>query len=92
MDTTQVMLWLQENGDFTGQSSLAKYPAICKGSYQYQQGRLSFSDSCSWTADFDWSLILNGTYQASIGNNGQLRFWRTNGNYTDTYELAQVQR
>jgi hypothetical protein len=90
MDTASVSLTLTGN-QFNGQSDMAKYPGICHGSYAINDNTISFSDSCAWTANFDWSLILNGAYSLSRNNN-TLKFSRTNGNITDEYNLSRIVR
>ncbi len=50
------------NGTFTGVADSLYYPAICKGSYKIKGNTISFTDSCYWTANFDWTFILSGTY------------------------------
>jgi hypothetical protein len=90
MDTAQVSL-LFRDGYFEGQSDRSNYPAICRGSFQTDDNTITFTDSCSWTANFDWSLILSGTYQASL-TDGTLRIWKTNGAVTDEYVLRRINR
>lgn len=46
-----------------GQSDTPKYPALCKGSYEVRGSRIIFDNSCFFTADFDWSLILKGEFE-----------------------------
>lgn len=91
MDTADVTLTFSEN-TFQGQSSREKYPAICHGSFDAEQGLISFVDSCTWTADFDWSLILNGAYTLSFRSDESIRIWRTNGTVTDEYILRKRSR
>lgn len=91
MDTTDVVLTFSDNR-FEGQSSHEKYPATCHGSFEGDRDFISFADSCTWTADFDWSLILNGTYSLSFRPDKTLRIWRTNGTITDEYMLRKMSR
>jgi hypothetical protein len=51
-----------KDGHFSGKSEGDKFPAICKGSYTYTLTTITFVDSCLWTTEFDWSLILNGEW------------------------------
>lgn len=90
MDSASVSLTLSGN-QFNGQSDMDKYPAICHGSYLINDQTISFSDSCAWTANFDWSLILNGSYSLSRNNN-TLKFSRTNGNIHDEYIFHRIVR
>jgi hypothetical protein len=91
MDTANVMFQFQEN-TFQGSSNKIKYPALCHGSFDLDQRSIYVVDSCSWTADFDWTLILNGSYNISFANDLEVRIWRTNGNVTDEYLLRKIVR
>ena len=90
MDTSVVTLTLDGN-KYNGFSDYKLYPAICHGSYEYYDNTIRFTDSCSWTANFDWTLILNGPYTLTRNNN-ELRFSRTNANITDEYVLRKAPR
>ena len=58
--TSEVDLVL-DNGRFSGSAdSVAR---IGSGSYDINSGEIEFVDENFWTADFDWSLILNGTWE-----------------------------
>ena len=82
---SQVSLNLNANS-FTGQSSDARYPVICHGAWITEEETMNFENSCIWTADFDWTLILSGEFQYEI-NGDHLKLWKTNGDVTDTYDL-----
>jgi len=86
MGTSQVMLSFINNS-FSGSSSVEKYPALCHGSFLLNSPNITFTDSCTWTADFDWTLILNGTYNISFLDERNVRIWRDNGTVTDEYLL-----
>ena len=90
MDTSVVTLTLDGN-KFNGQSDRKLYPAICSGTYEYYENTIRFTDSCTWTANFDWTLILNGPYSVTRKNN-ELRFSRTVGNIIDEYVLTKTPR
>ena len=51
------------NGNWEGTSSKQKYPALCNGTYKIENQEITFSNACFWTAEFDWTLILSGTYK-----------------------------
>ncbi len=56
--------------NWTGQSEFAKYPALCKGSYTTDSnGNITFENSCPWTAEFDWTLILSRDYKIKVERN-----------------------
>ena len=90
MDTSQVSLYFDQNR-FEGFSSMANYPAICSGTFSHNDNTVEFVDNCAWPANFDWSLILKGTYNISYSD-GSVRLWKTDGAITDEYLLRQPTR
>lgn len=48
--------------EFEGRSNLDRYPAMGKGKYAMKDNALQFANETVWTADFDWTLILDGMY------------------------------
>jgi hypothetical protein len=72
---------------FSGVSDKIHYPAICNGAYKITGHEIDFTNACFFTADFDWSFILSGTYE--IKSNGTLlQLQRTSGSDTDYYYLT----
>jgi heat shock protein HslJ len=55
-----------EGSRFSGYSNIARYPAICRGTYTISGSTITFADECFWTADFDWTLILSGTFSMTV--------------------------
>ena len=51
------------NGTFEGISEKVKFPALCKGTYTLTPKEITFQNECPWTAEFDWTLILNGKWE-----------------------------
>ncbi|HEX2628716.1 MAG TPA: hypothetical protein VHM26_06890, partial [Chitinophagaceae bacterium] len=90
MDTASVNI-LFDGTNFSGSSDRVNYPAICHGSFDLNDNLIRFNDSCAWTANFDWSLILSGQYNISYNDRG-VRIWKTNGTVTDEYLLNRVVR
>lgn len=90
MDTSQVSLYFDQDR-FEGFSSVQQYPAICSGTFELGNDEVTFIDSCAWPANFDWSLILSGTYNIQFGE-GTVRIWKSSGNVTDEYLLKQPTR
>ena len=88
MDTVGLILSFSEN-NFEGSSTRPKYPAICRGSFQLNTTTVTFTDSCVWTADFDWTLILNGNYNIDFNSDGSIRIWRTYGSVSDEYLIRR---
>lgn len=64
-----------ENGNWEGTSSIQRYPALCNGTYKIENQEITFTNGCFWTADFDWTLILSGTYKLEQSQN-TLKFER----------------
>ena len=84
----QVSLHLNDNS-FSGQSSNARQPALCHGRWEAGSSVIDFHNSCVWTADFDWTLILTGTFRYEL-NGTRLKMWKKTGDITDTYELTKI--
>jgi hypothetical protein len=73
------------DGSFNGQSATQKYPALCNGTYLISGNTITFDSNCAWTADFDWSLILDGEWNYNMNGN-ILILTKSNG---DKYTLTQ---
>lgn len=78
-----------ENGTYTGQSDIPRYPAICRGSYVISDQNIEFTNECPWTAEFDWTFILSGTYTISRSDNQIILKRVYNDDTFDTYELTR---
>ncbi|MFT5725480.1 MAG: hypothetical protein ACI9JN_002605 [Bacteroidia bacterium] len=70
----------------TGNSDHQYFPAICAATYEIHGSTITFENTCIWPAHFDWSLILNGTWHFSMGNE-QLTLTHPNG---DVYILNKL--
>ena len=92
MDTVQVNFIFKTDNTFEGSSARFQYPAICGGSFQRSDMDLVVNDSCTWTANFDWTLIFDGNYNIAFINENAIRIWRTNGTVTDEYILNRFSR
>jgi hypothetical protein len=64
-EISNVSITFSEN-TWTGQSESPKYPALCHGTFSLYKSAIIFTNDCVWTADFDWSLILGGTYDFTL--------------------------
>lgn len=83
---TQVVLNFGD-GTFEGYSDNPKHPAICKGTYSQTGSTITFKNTCAFTADFDWTLILDGEYTYERdGNSIYIRRTYENENI-DLYDL-----
>jgi hypothetical protein len=92
MDTANVDFFFKDNNTFEGSSDTDKYPAICSGSFEINSSSIFVNDTCTWTANFDWTLIFDGTYSISFGENNAVRIWRNNGAVMDEYRLVRYSR
>jgi len=72
-------------GTFSGESETIKFPAICNGNYSISDSSIEFENLCPWTAEFDWSLIISGSWDYSLEDN-TLTMTKSNG---DKYILSK---
>lgn len=78
-----------KDGQYEGESSKPLYPALCKGNYSISKGVGRFENKCFWTANFDWTLILNGEYKV-VKNGNQLQIIKEYGTESkDIYNLVK---
>ncbi|TWO29786.1 hypothetical protein E1J38_014870 [Seonamhaeicola sediminis] len=73
------------NGNWSGESEIIKFPALCNGTYSNSGNVITFENACPWTAEFDWTLILGGEWNYSLNGNS-LTLTKTNG---DKYTLTK---
>ena len=94
-DTVNVTLTLTGN-NFEGISDRVKYPAICNGTFSTTKNgndhKISFDNACAWTADFDWSLILDGEYDLIFNPDKSVTIVRHSFASSDYYTLWRVVR
>lgn len=75
--------------DWSGSSNINKYPALGNGSFSTGDGTLKFRNRTVWTADFDWTFILDGTY-LDQSHGDSLIFTRSYpGGGVDVYRLKK---
>jgi len=76
-------------GTWNGESQVVKYPALNNGSYNINGNKITFKNESVWTAEFDWSLILNGDYDINTsGNSITITKTYSNG-MLDIYKLVK---
>ena len=51
-----------EGNNYSSSAGPNRYPAGGNGTFELSGDLVEFSDVNIWTADFDWGLILSGTY------------------------------
>jgi len=83
-EIANVSITFSEN-TWTGQSDIAKYPALCHGTFSLDKSKIIFTNECAWTAEFDWSLILGGTYDFTLNGKQLVITKGYSGPSTDTW-------
>ena len=76
---------------WTGSSEFPTYPALNTGTFSlaHNNETISFKNKAGWTADFDWTFILDGNFILHK-NNDSLVFTKSYGNgAVDVYKLAK---
>jgi hypothetical protein len=75
---------------FSGASDMTNYPAICNGGIEFKGSKVSVSNACMFTANFDWSFIFGGDYDWRIVDK-DLIITRSYANGSiDSYNLHKV--
>ena len=79
------------NNNFSGTSSVSRYPAIGAGNYEILNDSIRFSDASVWTADFNWTYILDGKYKITSKNDSLFMSRTYNGIVftEDSYKLER---
>ncbi len=77
------------NKAFEGSSSVVKYPALCRGSYHISGQEIVFVNECPWTAEFDWSYILNGSFTISLEGKNIIMSRSYGKGLSDTYIISK---
>ncbi|HSB92338.1 MAG TPA: hypothetical protein VLC28_04435 [Flavitalea sp.] len=88
-DTVHVSLALVGNV-FSGLGGRDYYPSICNGTFAFRGEEMDFHNACSFTANFDWSLILSGKYTFEAKADSLIITRNYNGIFRDEYRLAKV--
>jgi hypothetical protein len=77
---------------FNGNSDSLNYPSICSGTFNtVSTDSIHFINQCDFLANFDWTLILNGSYKL-IQTGDSLYFRRVIGDIIyeeDIYSLRK---
>lgn len=77
-----------DNNAFSG-SADGRLPVICKGTFALGDGTITFSNRCFFTADFDWTYILDGEYNISLQEDQVTLTKSYDGGVTDVYQLKK---
>ncbi|MEQ9308797.1 MAG: hypothetical protein RLN90_05030 [Balneolaceae bacterium] len=77
------------NATFEGVSNINDYPAICNGTFEVDDDQITFTNGCAFTADFDWTYILDGSFDYQVIND-EIRMNREySASTSDTYILIK---
>ena len=79
--------------EFNGNSDSVRSPAICNGTFTVTDmpDSIHFVNQCNFPADFDWTLILSGSYKL-VQTGDSLYIRRIIGDFTyeeDIYSLRK---
>jgi hypothetical protein len=92
MDTVAVNFLFKTDKTFEASGGRLYYPALCSGTFQQTGNSLAVNDTCTWTANFDWTLIFAGDYTINFTGPSSVRIRRSNGSITDEYLLNRFSR
>jgi len=76
------------NNTYTSTGNDNKIPAGGSGTFKIEENFVNFVDRNVWTANFDWNLILNGSYTYSMKGDS-LFLLKTLGYNHYQYELKR---
>ncbi len=76
------------NNTYTSSGNDNKIPAGGSGTFKIEKNFVNFVDRNVWTANFDWNLILNGSYTYSMKGDS-LFLLKTFGYNHYQYELKR---
>lgn len=91
-DKTAIVSIQFKDGYWTGSSDIQYYPAISNGAVSIIDNEvIRFENKTPWTANFDWTYILDGSYLLHQ-NSDSLIFTRSYSNgAVDVYRLTKMQ-
>jgi len=89
---TKVKITFSGNG-FNGSGDSSNYPAICNGTFTVTDmpDSIHFVNQCDFPANFDWTMILNGSYKL-VKTSDSLYIRRIIGDFVyeeDVYSLRK---
>lgn len=87
-DSTTAITLIINDYTFEGSSEVSHFPAICHGTVGWDEYTIQFTDECDWTADFDSTPILSGSYTYAYSKS-KLTFSRGT---EDDYERYTIEK
>ena len=88
-ETARVSIELGSSS-FTGSTNLRNFPAIGTGAFSIEGSQIQFTNASFWTADFDWTLILEGKFSYEVEDD-KLILTKTEQGKTQTYVLTKTE-
>ena len=92
LDTVQVTCCSKPTAVSKASGAASTIPPSATEPTSVRGNQLVVDDSCAWTANFDWSLIFDGTYDLQFLDASKIRIRRTQGSVTDEYNLYRLLR
>ncbi len=84
VDSATVVLTLEKDGTFRGESLKPGFPVICTGTYSVTSSNIHFENECSASGT---QPILDGSFNYTKPAQDRLLIWRTIAGVTDEYRL-----
>lgn len=88
VQSSDVILKLKDNV-FSGTSIQPLFPAIGTGTFSTTSSTVSFKNQTMWTANFDWTLILDGTFDVRVNGDSLILTKFRGYDFVDTYSLKR---
>jgi hypothetical protein len=76
-----------EKGKYEVEGDYPLLPPAGGGDYVLGDRSITLTDTMAHTADFDWTLILNGRFDVDVGGDGSLRLTQRDLDYGRYHEL-----
>jgi len=77
-------------GSYKAEGNPDKIPAGGSGTFSVAGKKVKFSDENMWTAEFDWGLILNGSYDYKINKDSLILTRQTEEGIKYQYRLKRT--
>lgn len=78
-----------KDGKYNSSANADRIPAGGSGNYVLAGDKIIFEDMNYWTAEFDWSLILNGEYSYQLKGSKLTRYRIQDGDRNYVYETER---
>lgn len=76
-------------GNYSGSSNKMYYPAIGHGNYEIKGNTILFNENSFWSANFDWSFILGGSFHIEETAEYYYLSQKLNSDATNYYKLKK---